>query len=203
MDPNFTGIYYFEDENLDLFLVGDFMQTQESHGPNYVDEFYEEQEVSVKPEWRVQKHPSLDEFWSSTERKEFRIYFLRYSENKKFKRWLKVYVNYFNPETDKTMDQILDEKFGKLDDYTDYNLNRVNKEVPAIYHYYPKYFMDKNDKSIVEHDPFVPPKYISPEDGELFDYEEMMREEARKAAKGGKVDKEEEMKSIGEIFSNS
>ncbi len=31
---------YFEDENLDLFLVGDYMQTQETWGPNYEDNFY-------------------------------------------------------------------------------------------------------------------------------------------------------------------
>jgi hypothetical protein len=34
-------MYYFEDENLDVFLVGDFMQTILSHGPNFNDEFYE------------------------------------------------------------------------------------------------------------------------------------------------------------------
>ena len=76
------------------------------------------------------------------------------------------------------MDQILDEKFGKLDDYTDYSKVRKNEEVPAIYHYSPKFFMDKDEKVIVEHDPFNPPKFISPEDGERFDYEQMMKEEA-------------------------
>ena len=38
--PDFTGMVYFEDENLDLFLVGDYMQTQETWGPNYEEDFY-------------------------------------------------------------------------------------------------------------------------------------------------------------------
>ena len=107
---------------------------------------------------------------------------------KKFKRWLQVYANYFDPAKDKTMDQILDEKFGKFDNYSDYTMERKNKTVPAIYNYTPQYFMETNEKRIVEHDPTVFPKYISPKDGEFFDYEEMLREDA---AKGVKKDKEE------------
>jgi len=86
------------------------------------------------------------------------------------------------------MDQILDEKFGKFDDYSDYTKERKNKTVPAIYNYTPQFFMDTNEKRIVEHDAMVFPKYISPTEGEFFDYEEMLREEA---AKGVKKEKEE------------
>jgi len=86
------------------------------------------------------------------------------------------------------MDQILDEKFGKFDDYSDYSKTRLEKTVPAIYYYSRDYFMDKEEKRIVEHDPIVFPKYISKTEGELFDYEEMVREEA---AKGVKREKEE------------
>lgn len=86
------------------------------------------------------------------------------------------------------MDQILDEKFGKLDDYSEYAKTREEKTVPAIYHYSRDYFMEKDEKRIVEQDPIVFPKYISKTDGELFDYEEMVREEA---AKGVKREKEE------------
>ena len=174
---------YFEDENLDLFLVGDHMQTTDTWGPNYDESFYKEQEATVKPEWRLTKWPSYEELWQSTEPYEFRLYYTRHSEVKKFKRWLKVYVNYFDPNKDKTLDQILDEKFGKLDDYSDYNLNRTNDNIPAIYHYSPKFFMGKDERVLVEHDPFEPPKYISPEEGEFFDYEDMMKEEAKKGIK--------------------
>ncbi len=140
----------------------------------------------MEPDLRHQKWPDICEFWESTEQKEFRIYYTNYAEIKKFKRWIRVHVNYFDPEKDKTLDQILDEKFGKFDDYTDYNKVRENKEVAAVYHYSPNYFMDKNEKILIEHEPFIPPKYISPEDGEIFDYEEITKQEARKAAKGAK-----------------
>jgi hypothetical protein len=186
--PDFTGMFYFEDENLDLFLIGDHMQTVDSWGPNYTEEFYAEQELTVKPEWRIKKWPTYSEFWNSLEPKEFRIYYTRHSEVRKFKRWIKVYVNYFNPEKEQTLDQILDEKFGKMDDYTDYNLERKVDTVPAIYHYTPKFFMSKDEKVLIDHDPFVPPKYISPLEGEFFDYEDMLKEEAKKGIKRDKDD---------------
>lgn len=40
INRNMTGVYYFEDENLDLFLIFDYKQTTQQHGPNYSDEFY-------------------------------------------------------------------------------------------------------------------------------------------------------------------
>lgn len=185
-------MFHFEDENLDIFLVGDYAQTQDVHGPNYTEEFYAEQEKTVKPEWRLKKWPSFDQFWASTEKQEFRIYYTKHSECRKFKRWLNAYVNSFDPVKDKTMDQILDEKFGKMDDYTDYDRNRSSNTVPIIYNYSPSYFMGKDEKKIVDHDKFDPPKYISREEGELFDYEEYLREEAKKGLKRDKTE------SVGE-----
>ncbi len=179
-------MYYFEDENLDLFLVGDHMQTQDTWGLNYDESFYEEQEKTVKPDWRIKKKPTSDDFWESTEQQEFKIFYLGHSELPKFRRWLKVSVNYFNPEVDKSMDQILDEKFGKMDDYTDFSLKRKINSIPAIYHYSPKFFMEKDEKVLIDRDPFDHPKYISPQEGELFDYEEFLKEEAKKGLKRDK-----------------
>jgi hypothetical protein len=181
-------MYYFEDENLDVFLVGDYQQTQITWGFNYTEEFYEEQEKTVKPDWRVKKWPTCHEFWESTEPKEFKIYYLRYSELHKFKRWLKVYVNSFDANVDKSMDQILDEKFGPMDDYTDYSMQRTNDSVPAIHHYGAKYFLEKDEKLTIYRDAFNPPKYISPNEGEMFDYEQYLKEEAQKGLK--RVDQE-------------
>ncbi len=192
MHNDFTGMFNFEDENLDIFLVGDYAQTTDTYGPNYQDEFYEQQEKTVKPEWRLKKWPDYDEFWACSEPKEFRIYYTKHSECRKFKRWLSLYVNSFDPSKDKTMDQILDEKFGKMDDYSDYNKDRKSSAVPIIYNYSPSFFMGKEEKRLVEHDKFDPPKYISREEGELFDYEEYMREEAKKGLKRDKTD------SVGE-----
>jgi hypothetical protein len=41
LNRNMTGTYYFEDENLDVFVLFDFKQTTIQHGINYTDDFYE------------------------------------------------------------------------------------------------------------------------------------------------------------------
>ena len=67
---------------------------------------------------------------------------------------MKVTVNYFDETKEKTIDQLCDEKFGKLDEFTDYNLDRgETKYKPAIYHYLPEYFMSETDKKAIKHDP--------------------------------------------------
>ena len=40
------------------------------------------------------------------------------------------------------------EKFGKVDDYSDYNKVRTENTIPAIYHYSPKYFMDPEENLV-------------------------------------------------------
>jgi hypothetical protein len=106
------------------------------------------------PQMRRQKWPEHQEFWESTEPKEFRIQYPLYSQAKRFKRWLKVRTTYFDSEKEKTIDQILDEKFGEIDCYTDYELKRPRlSQVAAIYHYSPEFFMSPTDKKGIKHDP--------------------------------------------------
>jgi hypothetical protein len=52
--------------------------------------------------------------------------------------------------------------------------------------------MDKDEKRYVDQDPLEFPKYISTKEGELFDYEEFLREEAKKGLKRDKGDLGEE-----------
>ena len=71
-----------------------------------------------------------------------------------FRRWLKVNVNHFDENKDKTIDQICDEKFGKFDDFRDYNLDRGETKLkPAVFNYSPEYFMSNTDKKAIKHDP--------------------------------------------------
>lgn len=72
---------------------------------------------------------------------------------RRFKRWLKVHVNYFDSEKEQTMDQILDEKFGAFDDYSDYTKERKEKTIVAIHNYSPEYFMDKTENHYIKHEP--------------------------------------------------
>ena len=80
----------------------------------------------------------------------FRIYYPMYAEVRKFKRWLKVNVNYFNGPD---INQLLDEKFGKLDDYSDLTKERKEETVVGIFNYTPEYFHDKDEPVIFKRDP--------------------------------------------------
>ncbi len=82
---------------------------------------------------------------------------------------------------DKTIDQLIEEKFGKFDDFSNYQLDRGNTKLkPAIHHYSPEYFMLPGDRKGIKHDPIVMPTYISWADGEKFDYDEHLKVEAQK-----------------------
>lgn len=90
-------------------------------------------------------------------------------------------VNKFDETKEKTIDQLMEERFGKFDDFTNYELDRGDTKLkPAIYHYSPEYFMLPGDKKTVKHDPIEMPKYISYAEGELFDYDEHLKVEAQK-----------------------
>jgi hypothetical protein len=141
------------------------------------------------PELRKQKWPSYEEFWQMTEPRVFRIHYPFYSQAKRFKRWLKVKTTYFDSNKEKTIDQILDDLYGKVDNYTDYDLKREKiKQVPAIYHYTADYFMSPTDKKVIKHEPIgniyffklVMPKAILYGEGEIFDYDEHLKVEAQK-----------------------
>lgn len=67
-----TGEYDFEDNNLDVFNLCDYRQTTYYYGMNREDEYYDKY-ASKAPHKRRKKWPSIEEFWKSTEPKEFRL----------------------------------------------------------------------------------------------------------------------------------
>jgi hypothetical protein len=85
MDEGFsaitTGIYTFEDQNMDIFQLIELRQTHDSHLFHLDNEKdYIKQLDEVDPNDRIKKWPSPIEFWASEEEKEFRIYFSYYAE---------------------------------------------------------------------------------------------------------------------------
>lgn len=85
VNSDISGCYYFEDNNLDVFMLYEFRQTTMSYGENYPDEMLIKQEqLRIYPKRRYVKLPSRIEFWDSEEPKEFRIMLSPYSEWKKF-----------------------------------------------------------------------------------------------------------------------
>ena len=71
-----SGEYHFEDNNLDVFNICDYKQTDFYWGMNRPegDAYYESKEnLSKPPHKRDRKWPTVQEFWESTEPKEFRL----------------------------------------------------------------------------------------------------------------------------------
>jgi len=66
---------------------------------------------------------------------------------------LRLKVNKFT-EKDRTITEIAEKKYGKLDDFSDYKKIRSTKLVNAIYNYTPSYFMDKDEKVYFTSEPF-------------------------------------------------
>lgn len=85
-----TGIFSFEDNNLDMFSLYDFKTTQAYHGLNREDEYYDNAKNLRKPlHKRKRRMPTVEEFWNQTEPYSFRIAAEPQCELPKFKRWLR------------------------------------------------------------------------------------------------------------------
>ena len=84
-----TGIYNFEDNNLDCFSLHEKKATTFYHGLNRADEWYETPKNLRKPDHkRKKKYPSPTEFWDSETPQTFRLLAGDEADWRKFKRWL-------------------------------------------------------------------------------------------------------------------
>lgn len=84
-----TGEYNFEDNNLDLFSLFDYKQTDFFHGINREEDYYVTKRNLKRPmHKRKRQWPTVDEFWTSTEPKEFKLTADEQADWRKFKRWL-------------------------------------------------------------------------------------------------------------------
>ena len=84
-----TGEYMFEDNNLDMYYLFDYKQTDIYHGLNREDEYYQSPKNLRKPfHQRKRKWPSTSEFWESSEPALFKLIADDHADVRKFKRWL-------------------------------------------------------------------------------------------------------------------
>lgn len=93
-EPSFgvesTGEYLFEDNNLDMFFLFDYKQTDLYHGLNREDEYYTNPKNMRLPlHRRKRKWPSIKEFWESEDPMPFRLIVDDQADILKFKRWFK------------------------------------------------------------------------------------------------------------------
>lgn len=85
-----SGMYDFEDTNLDCYRLVDYKQTDLYWGFNREDEHYNTVKNLKKPIYkRVKKWPSYNEFWALEEPKPFRLMASEQSDWRKFKRWMR------------------------------------------------------------------------------------------------------------------
>jgi hypothetical protein len=97
VNSDISGCYYFEDNNLDVFMLYEYRSTTMSYGENFPDELLQKQEeLRIYPRRRYVKLPSRKEFWSSEEPRDFRIIFSPYAEWKKFTTMLMKEVSLFS-----------------------------------------------------------------------------------------------------------
>lgn len=85
-----SGQFTFEDTNLDTYCLYDYKQTQLYHGLDREDDYYTTKRNLKKPlHKRQRKWPTIQEFWTSTEPKEFKLATYKHAEWRKFRRWLR------------------------------------------------------------------------------------------------------------------
>ena len=173
-----TGCYFFEDCNLDSFILFDWKQTTLTWGENLPDEEYKNQD-HIMPLHRIRKFPSQEEFWASNEHQEFRYNFSKYAERRKFLRWI---LKEVDAEEVNDINDELDQKYGKFETYE--SLQRIGKEeikTPTIYEYSQEYITGKAVTS-TSYPRIFPPKaiFIDDPEAELFDSKFYIKQKALK-----------------------
>ena len=90
-----TGHYYFQDNDLNVYLLFDYKQTTMTYGENLSDDLLKSQtEKEINPKYHILKSLTKEEFWNSDEERSFKILFTPYSNWRKFAAWLKIEVSF-------------------------------------------------------------------------------------------------------------
>lgn len=94
-----TGQYTFEDNNLDMYCLFDYKQTDFYYGINREDEYYTtNKNLKLPLHARKQKYPTIQEFWESTEPRTFKLAADDQADWRKFRRWLRIQLKSLKPE---------------------------------------------------------------------------------------------------------
>lgn len=96
MEQNNTGHYFFQDMDLNVYLLYDYNQTTMTFGENESEEFYQQQiDKQINPRFHLHKSLTPKEFWNTNEERNFRIMATPYSNIKRFITYIKLEVSYF------------------------------------------------------------------------------------------------------------
>lgn len=106
-----SGQYTFEDNNLDMFCIFDYKQTDMYHGPNRDDDFYTtEKNLKKGLHSRKQKYPTIEEFWTSKELQPLKLAIDDQADHRKFRKWLRRQLTAITDQT-KSHKEINEPKF--------------------------------------------------------------------------------------------
>lgn len=150
VSPETTGVYLFEDNKLDLYVVAEPHSTTATRGPNKDQEYYDEQRKKFHKKRREQPLPNLEEFWYEDVPRVFFIHATPYAEFRKFKVWLRKTLedNKDKPSFTERAAQKYGDMFCMFDeydkDYNKYNERDVNKV--GIFHYNWADFLDEKER---------------------------------------------------------
>jgi len=178
IESDMTGTYFFQDSNLDVFVLFDWQQTTKTWGVNLSDELYLKQEENTLPLHRKIKFPTPDEFWKLEEPQLFKFNFSKIAERRKFYYWL---INELQGEV-VDINEELDKIFGKINLYENYDKEfKSSERKPAIYEFSQEYVTGKKNPFISFPD-IYPPKAISLNnpDSDLFDNKFYLKQKALK-----------------------
>lgn len=143
-----SGVYHFEDNNLDLFQILDYKKTQLYHGLPREDEYYTNaRNLKRQAHKRIKKWPTLEEFWFSEEPQQFRVLCSDHADHRKFKRWLTKHLQQIEG-SEFDFDKEANDKFYWVKDEIclgDYDKKGVLNQEMAIYKWDNQMFMTPDD----------------------------------------------------------
>lgn len=178
VENDMTGCYFFQDSNLDVFILFDWQQTTKTWGSNLPDEKYIKQNENTLPIHRKIKFPTVDEFWELEEPQLFKFNFSKLAERRKFYYWL---IKELEGDII-DINEELDKKFGKINLYDNYDIEyKIKEKSPAIYEYSQEYVTGKKNPYI-SFPEIYPPKAINlnDPDADLFDNKFYLKQKALK-----------------------
>lgn len=142
-----TGEYTFEDNQLDLFVIAEYKQTQHYRGYDREDAYYERQESMLHEHKRKPRYPTEEDFWAKEEPVEFKLWCADYAQFRKFKKWIRLAIR----DNKEDHGAAMSAKFGhlfpeyKYENDTSSFVNFDPAEIP-IFNYSTVDFMDKKAK---------------------------------------------------------
>jgi hypothetical protein len=192
-----SGEYNFEDNNLDVFNIADYKQTDFYWGLNRPEgeAYYNSEKNLKKPIHRRSKPwPTVQEFWECTEPKEFKLSCQDQADFRKFRVWIrKILADAAN--SDKSFDQDAKEKFASEidiclgDDYA--AKGKINTDI-AVFKYDYSFFM--NAEELKKKKDQIPAKLVAPKAFDLTTAERVII--TKEELKQRELQEQEKLKEI-------